>query len=113
MEKLSDLLQINSYGMGVGNDELKIKLLTNYFNVILQDNRLPSFIAFYNEGVKVLSMESPCKEQLIKLENKGVKLIACTTCLNFYGIEETVAGIKGTMPDIVTLQSNATKVITL
>lgn len=113
MEKLTDLLQINSFGMGEGDKELKIKLLSNYLNVIIQDNRLPGFIVFYNAGVKVLNANSPVKDQLVKLEQKGVKLIACTTCLNHYQIDEIVVGIKGTMPDIVTLQCNANKVITL
>ncbi len=113
MKKLTDLLQITRYGMGDGDTELAIKLLGNYINILVADNRLPSFIVFYNEGVKVLADNSPVKDQLIKLEEKGAKLIACSTCLDYYNITEPVAGIKGTMPDIITLQSKADKIINL
>ncbi|MCT4587882.1 MAG: DsrE family protein [Carboxylicivirga sp.] len=113
MKKLSDLLQITRYGMGSGDSDLALQLLGNYLRIINDDNRLPSFIVFYNEGVKVLNEDSPVKEQLINLEIKGVKLIACGTCLNHYQINEPIAGIKGTMPDIITLQSDAEKVINL
>ncbi|MBS2212250.1 DsrE family protein [Carboxylicivirga mesophila] len=113
MKKLTDLLLITQNGMGSGDAELQIKLLGNYLNVLISDNRLPGFIAFYNEGVKVLGKDSPFQGQLNKLEQRGVKLIACSTCLNHYQIDEIVAGIKGTMPDIVTLQCDAQKVITL
>jgi hypothetical protein len=113
MKKLTDLLQITQNGMGSGDQELSQKLLKTYLKLICEDNRLPSIIVFYNEGVKVLDESNNYKEELINLENKGCKLIACTTCLNHYQIENPVAGIKGTMPDIITLQSDADKVINL
>ncbi|MCU4157314.1 DsrE family protein [Carboxylicivirga sp. A043] len=112
MKKLTDLLQITRNGMGSGAQELSHKLLKTYLRLIAEDNRLPSIIVFYNEGVKVLDESNGYKEELLNLEQKGCKLIACTTCLNYYNIEP-VAGIKGTMPDIITLQSDADKVITL
>ncbi|MBK3518706.1 DsrE family protein [Carboxylicivirga marina] len=113
MKKLTDLLQISRYGMGDGDEELALKLLATYLKLINDDNRLPAFITFYNKGVKVLCSDSPFIASLKNLEDKGVKLIACTTCLNYYGIEKLPVGIKGTMPDIITLQSDAHKVISL
>ncbi|MCG8582155.1 MAG: DsrE family protein [Bacteroidales bacterium] len=113
MKKLTDLLQITQNGMGKGDNELSEKLLKTYLKLIVEDNRLPSIIVFYNEGVKVLDEVSGYSEELKNLESKGCKLIACTTCLNYYNIENPVAGIKGTMPDIITLQCDADKVINL
>lgn len=113
VKKLTDLLQITRYGMGNGDEELALKLLSNYFKLINEDNRLPAFITFYNEGVKVLSNDGPFIESLKNLQDKGVKLIACSTCLNYYGIERLPVGVKGTMPDIITLQSDADKILNL
>ncbi|WP_439185514.1 DsrE family protein [Carboxylicivirga taeanensis] len=113
MEKLTDLLQITRNGMGSGDKELSQKLLKTYLKLIAEDNRLPSIIAFYNEGVKVLDASGTYGEELLQLEQKGCKLIACTTCLNYYQIENLVAGSKATMPDIITLQCKADKVINL
>ncbi|TRX62239.1 DsrE family protein [Carboxylicivirga sp. M1479] len=113
MKKLSDLLQITKNGMGHGDKKLAHQLLKKYLKLILEDNRIPSIIVFYNEGVKVLDESGGYSEELQALEKKGCKLIACTTCLNYYNIQNMAAGIKGTMPDIITLQSDAEKVINL
>jgi len=113
MKKLSDLLQIAHYGMGNGDNELSLKLIGNYFKLIIEDNRLPSIIVFYNEGVKLLKTDSPISAYLKTIESKGITLMACKTCLDFYGIDRMCAGVKGTMIDIITLQSDAKKVINL
>jgi hypothetical protein len=44
----------------------------------------------------------------------GVRLIICSTCLNYFGLTEKVrVGIVGWMPDILEAQTRAGKVITL
>ncbi len=114
MKPLCELLQITRYGMGDGDEELALKLLSNYLRILDEDSRLPSFIALYNGGVKLIANDSPYIEQLKKLEERGVKIVACGTCLNHYGItKELQVGNKGTMIDIITLQTNANKVINL
>jgi peroxiredoxin family protein len=56
----------------------------------------------------------PVLEQLTLLEKKGVRLIACSTCLNYFGIADKVKiGIIGGMTDILDAQLRARKVITL
>ncbi len=114
MKPLCELLQITRYGMGDGDEELGLKLMANYLRLLDEDSRLPSFIALYNSGVKLIAKDSPVIEQMKKLEERGVKIIACGTCLNYYNIADDIqAGIKGTMMDIITLQTNADKVINL
>ncbi|WP_430810960.1 MULTISPECIES: DsrE family protein [unclassified Carboxylicivirga] len=113
MKKLCDLLIIAQKGMGNGDPALSLELLGKYFNILIRDNRQPAFIAFYNEGVKIVAENSEFTGQLQTLQERGVKMIVCSTCLDHYGIDNIVAGHKGTMPDIITLQSDATKVLTL
>lgn len=108
------LLQINKYGMGEGDEALGLSLIQNYFKLILQEDALPQMIAFYNGGVKLVAEGSPVLEVLREIEAKGVKLISCKTCLNFYElIDKVQVGMAGTMIDIITLQKAAKKVITL
>jgi len=53
-------------------------------------------------------------ERLADLEHKGVHLIICSTCLNYFGLTDKVkVGIVGGMPDIIEAQIRASKVITL
>jgi peroxiredoxin family protein len=57
---------------------------------------------------------SPVLDQLHELEKAGVRLIVCSTCLDFFGLEGKVkAGIVGGMADILEAQVRAGKVITL
>lgn len=108
------LLQITHNGMGTGNDALGLQLISNYIKLINEEPELPRFIVFYNGGVKLVCEGSPVIENLQAFEGKGVKLIACKTCLNHFNLSEKMkAGIAGTMMDIVELQKMADKVITL
>lgn len=108
------LIQITQNGMGNGSEELGLKLITNYFKLLDADGRLPKILVFYNGGVKLICENSPALEALQNLENKGVKLLACKTCLDYFQLTDRVkVGSVGSMPDIITLQADADKVINL
>ena len=108
------LIQINSAGMGHGDQQLGLVLIENYLKLILQEDQLPKVITFYNDGVKLIAEGSPVINQLREIEAKGVKLLACKTCLNHFKlIDKVEVGMAGSMIDIITLQNEAGKVITL
>ena len=108
------VLQITRKGMGEADSELQMKLMQTYFKLIIEAETLPAVICFYTEGVHLVIEGSPVLELLQILESKGVRLIACTTCLDYYDINDAVAvGIKGGMTDIIEAQRRASKVITL
>lgn len=108
------LIQITNKGMGSGDEELGLKLLTNYLTLINEESQPPKFITFYNSGVKVLCTESPALEILKTLEGKGVKLIACKTCLNYYKLTGSFkVGMIGSMIDIIGLHKVVDKIINL
>ena len=53
-------------------------------------------------------------ERLGALEERGVHLIVCSTCLNYFELTEKVkVGIIGGMGDILEAQVKAEKVISL
>jgi hypothetical protein len=114
MNRTNSLLQINRYGMGQGDEELGLKLISNYFKLCIEDNRLPKIVVFYNGGVKLICQGSPIIEILKQVESLGITLLACKTCLDHFGLlDKMEVGIGGTMMDIITLQANASKIITL
>ena len=82
---------------------------------MLQENEFyPGAICFYSEGVKMVVEGSPVLDLLRALETKGVRLIICITCLQYYGLSDKVAvGIVGGMNDIVLAQWMAGKVVAL
>ncbi len=100
--------------MGHGDEDLGLSLMSNYLKLISSETDLPKFITFYNSGVRLLCTGSPFIETFKILEAKGVKLIACKTCLKHYQLlSERKMGIEGTMLDIIELQRLADKVINL
>lgn len=108
------LLQISQYGMGRGDEQLGVTLLTNYLKLINEESEPPRFIALYNSGVKLVCKGSPAIPMLNEIEQKGVKIIVCTTCLKHFNlVQDQEVGIAGTMMDIVELQKVAEKVINL
>jgi intracellular sulfur oxidation DsrE/DsrF family protein len=108
------VILVTSYGMGKGPEELQMMLIGKYLQLLGQGEHFPAVICFYTEGVKMVIDGSPVLEQLVALEKEGVRLIVCSTCLNYYGLADKVKiGIVGGMTDILEAQLRAGKVITL
>jgi len=101
-------------GMGDADPELQEKLINTYFRLLDENEILPAVICFYADGVKLVVEGSPVLESLKSLEAKGVRLVLCNTCLNFYGLADQVAvGVVGGMGDIIEAQTKAAKVISI
>ena len=101
-------------GMGEAEPELQLKLAATYLKLIDENNLLPAAICFYANGVRLATSGSPVLEALQSLEAKGVRLVLCSTCLNYYNLTDQVqAGIVGGMTDIIEAQRRAEKVIAL
>ena len=114
MDKAPFTILVTANGMGQGDQELQHKLIKTYLTLLNESDYLPSVIAFYTDGVKLLVSDSPVLEQLKALEAKSVRLIACGTCMDHYGLSDDLqVGIVGGMTDIIEAQWRAEKVITL
>lgn len=101
-------------GMGEGEPALQLKLLRTYLALLLEDGRLPEAIGFYTEGVRLVTEASPILDLLVELQTRGVHLIVCRTCLEFYGVTDRVrVGIVGGMGDILAAQLKAARVISI
>ncbi len=110
----STVILINNDGMGTAEEALKHKLLRVYLTMLQENEFYPGAICFYAGGVKMVVEGSPVLDLLHALEAKGVRLIICSTCLQYFGLTDNVAvGIVGGMNDIVLAQWMASKVITL
>ena len=111
----NSVILINRFGMGEADPELQLKLIVTYLNLLNEDHSLrPNAICFYAGGVKLAVDGSPALEALKALEANGVRLILCSTCLNFFKLTDSVrVGIVGGMTDIIEAQRLAEKVITL
>jgi peroxiredoxin family protein len=108
------IILVTNNGMGKADLALQHKLAAKYFELLMQNTTLPAAICFYTEGVKLTVAGSSVLDQLKALEAKGVHLIICSTCLDFYSLSDQVqVGIVGGMSDIIEAQTKAAKVITI
>lgn len=100
--------------MGKADEALQLTLFGKYIELIQQNGELPAVLCFYTDGVKLVCEGSPVIEKLRELEAKNVRLIVCSTCLNYLGLQDKVkVGIVGGMGDIIEAQMKAEKVITI
>ncbi|MBI2988287.1 MAG: DsrE family protein [Deltaproteobacteria bacterium] len=112
---LSDtVIVVTREGMGSGPLELQTRLLSNYLRLLLENDLKPGAFCFYTDGVKVLAEGSPVLELFQALEQRGVRLVVCKTCLDYFGLTEKLrVGLIGGMGDIQAAQVMASKVIPL
>lgn len=101
--------------LGHGSEELGKNLIKMAIYTLSQSDKLPHAILFMNGGVKL-----PCSdvEQIITsledMKNKGVKLLVCGACLDFFGIkEELKVGEVSNMYNILSEMQSAKKVVKL
>lgn len=103
---------ISSDKMGNGNDELGKVLIKGCIFAISQLEELPKKMIFYNGGAKLTSEGSDSLEDLKNLEEQGVEIVTCGTCLDYYGLKEKLAvGSVTNMYDIVESMQKAGKII--
>lgn len=108
------VILITNNGMGNADEQLQHTLMIKYLELLMQNKSLPAAICFYTAGVKLVCEGSPVIEQLRSIEEQGVRLIVCSTCLTYYNLNERVrVGVVGGMGDIIEAQTKADKVITL
>lgn len=103
---------VTGCGIGQAEQALRDRLAVIYFTLLNDAQPLPDLICFYAEGVKLVTAGSPILAALQTLESKGVHLVVCKTCLDYYGFSPEV-GIVGGMTDIIEIQAGTDKVVTL
>ena len=105
---------ITHNGLGSAEPALSHKLLVNYLKLLKETNHTPDAMGFMTEGVKLLVEDSPVMEQLQEMEKAGVIILACGTCLNYYGLMEKLkVGVVGHMSDIIEMQYKADRLISI
>jgi sulfur relay (sulfurtransferase) complex TusBCD TusD component (DsrE family) len=109
------LVMVTGDGMGQSDSrELRHGLFGKWLALVRENGRLPGAICFYTDGVRLVCNDSPFVEQLRALQEAGVHLVICKTCLDTYGLTDQVAvGVVGGMGDIIAAQWKAEKIVTL
>ena len=108
------VIAISKDFMGNGSEELGKLLIKGFIYTSSEYDKFPKTIVFFNSGVKLTTEGSPCLDDLEKLQDNGVEIISCGTCLDYYGLKEKLkVGEISNMYTIYETLFNAGKVINI
>ena len=103
---------IASATMGEGDPELGRLLMKGYIYALTQLDTLPKTLLFYNGGAALTCEGSASLEDLKSLEAQGVQILTCGTCLNHYGLTDSLkVGEVTNMYVIAETMAGAAKIV--
>lgn len=106
------VVYISSDCMGRGDDGLGVLLMTNFLKTLGEFMQDVTHILLVNSGVRLACEGSDKTEMLAALEERGVEILCCTTCLNHFNIKDKLkAGKADNMITMVEVLTGARKVV--
>jgi len=90
------LISRNSFGESHGVEKSKedhdfsANLLNLFLQTLLQSGHEPRAILMVNSGVKLMDPDGPYIKVLNELKEKGIEVLACGLCLDYYDIKSKV-----------------------
>ena len=100
--------------LGHGDDRLGETLMKVYINTLAESEILPENLMFINGGVKLTCTGSDVIDSLKSMQDKGVNIISCGACLDFYNLKEDLkVGEIGNMYQIIDLMNSSGNTIKL
>jgi selenium metabolism protein YedF len=108
------VLVVSSDRMGRGEEELGAILMRSFIYTLTEIEPLPNTLIFFNTGVRLTAEDSPVLEDLRALEAKGVELLVCGTCVEYFGLKERIAaGVISNMYTIAETLLSAGHVVSV
>ncbi|MBI5967391.1 MAG: sulfurtransferase-like selenium metabolism protein YedF [Deltaproteobacteria bacterium] len=103
---------LDSDSLGRGSEELGRILMRSFLQTLEQSDVQPEKIILINSGVKLACEGSEVLEDLLEFSGKGVEILSCGTCLDYFGLKKKlVAGKVSNMYEILQSLHQAGKVI--
>jgi selenium metabolism protein YedF len=100
--------------LGDGPEELGAVLIKSFLYSLVSSDHPPMALILLNSGVKLAVTNSAVLDHIRSLEEKGTKIFACGTCLDYYNLKEMLAvGSVTNMYSVIEWMNCAGKVITI
>jgi selenium metabolism protein YedF len=105
---------VTKNGVGTGSKELSQTLAKGFIASLARLPVAPEALIFMNGGVMLASEGSPATDDLAALSARGCEIIACNTCVEFFGLEgKLVAGKTADMAEITARLAEAARVLSV
>ena len=82
---------VGSDRMGEGDSQLGTILMKGFLNALIEQPVLPTHLIFYNSGVKLTTKNSGVISSLMSLEENGIEILVCGTCIDFYDLKSSLS----------------------
>ncbi len=106
------IVYIHSHLLGIGDEALGSFLMKAFLKTLLDLEKRPHRLILINSGVQLASEDSKALETLMVLSEKGVEIVSCGTCIDFYGLKDKMkVGAISNMYDIIQSLLEADRVI--
>jgi len=106
------VVYINSQIMGGGDEDLGAFLMKAFLKTLLDFETRPNRLILVNSGVQLAAEGSKVLETLQMLSEKGVEIISCGTCIDFYELKGKIkVGRVSNMYEIIESMLEADRVI--
>ena len=106
------VVYINSDLLGHGDEVLGSFLMKSFLKTLLDLDPKPSRLILVNSGVKLAAENPKALESLQSLSEKGVEIVCCGTCIDFYELKGKMkAGVVSNMYDIIQSMVDADRVV--
>ncbi len=106
------IIFITSDRLGTGDKRLGEILIKAFLNTIWEAEKKPDSIILINNGVKLSTEGSEVLETLALLEEEGISIISCGTCLAYYELTDRLkVGLASNMYEIVNTLISSPKII--
>ncbi len=88
----NSIIAISSNGMGSGDEVLSRKLMEGFIYALTEQDPeiLPKYIVFFNQGIFHTTINSKTVDDLLILQEKGVQILSCGLCLDFYNVKDSL-----------------------
>jgi hypothetical protein len=96
-------LIISGATLGRGDDALGTILMEKFLTLLAQGEAPPQTVFFYNTGVLLTKEDSPVLPYLQALGQRGARLLACGTCLDYFKMRPAPGIEAGTMGMLLDL----------
>jgi selenium metabolism protein YedF len=105
---------IKSEYLGIGDDKLGALLMKAFIYTLNEVDNKPERLLFMNSGVKLCIEGAITLANLQQLEENGVDILVCGTCLDFFGLSSQIkVGKVSNMYDIAGSLTADPNVVTI
>ena len=99
---VNEVVLIGSHILGSPDEKLGMILMSSFLRLLGQREELPKYIILWNGGVKLAAKDTETVDFLKALETQGVRIISCRTCVEYFGLEDSIGA--GEIDGMVQIQ---------